>query len=204
MPSRYQQHPCHHHCGLPAMPSTGTATVQGLRPPMAPLRSEQNIPLKRPAAASLTPLMQGVKIRERETNSTTPNPPVKKVKTTADQRATSVLEHSGHGTPGPLGICHQCHQEVQKSLMVQCTRMKRSVSNSLVSRCVVQYCVRCIRSRYDKNFLDILSRGEREEEAWHYPKAGYYWTCFTCDGTCNCRYHIERDVLFKPTRYIPL
>ena len=167
------------------MASTG---VQGLRFPMAPLRSEENIPLKR------TPTKPAPKVlfkkREREQiDGERSDSPVKKIKATPEEAATQ----SGTHDKKQEAICHQCRHWVPKWLMLHCTRLKISSASGVVGHCTKWYCNQCLLNRYGETVTSTTPRCAAEKDEWHFESAGFIWACPSCQGVCNCSVHRKRD-----------
>ena len=163
--------------------------VQGLRPPMVSLRSEENIPLKR------TPTKPAPKVlfkkREREQiDRERSDSPAKRIKATAEEAAT---QRGPHGEE-QAAICHQCRHWVPKCLMLHCTRLKISSVSGVVVHCTKWYCNRCLLNSYGETVTSTTSRCAAEKDEWHFEVAGFIWACPACQGVCNCSVHRKRDM----------
>lgn len=180
------------------------AEIQGMRSPMASLRSQGNVPIKRTfAEAASSQDLVSKKRGWKQIDAKNPNPRIKKVKTT-NEETTAISSDNGQKPEKIDMICHQCRQPVQKSLTIQCTRFKKAGLGEGMGRCAIRYCAGCLLNRYGERASVILStlavEDEDEEYVW---QAGYVWACPVCRGECNCSVHRKKAGLL-PTGYVPL
>ncbi|KAH8107736.1 hypothetical protein BXZ70DRAFT_912347 [Cristinia sonorae] len=87
--------------------------------------------------------------------------------------------------PNGSFYCHQCEKKRSNDIRLQCTLKVND------ERCKVKYCKPCLRNRYDSDLDELRAKsGEampKSEKAKHISEESYYFECFKCKDTCNCK-----------------